>query len=292
MTETPKGLHAKLAEVMAEASRIPKRGKAPVAMGGYPFVQVGDAADAIRSGLGERGVSMLPTTVELTEQAEHDTKSGGTMTTVTVRTTWTLTDGETGQTATIQSLGTGADTGDKYTPKAQTNAMKYALLMGFLLSTGDDPESSATEERQAKGAMIERDSEGGLIGTAEAGDKQSSDFQLRQTPDGPSLGFRLRGERGGILVECHGDLAVQLDAFREPTIGQRVTAWGTISDREWTPKGAKRPVMFQVLAAERVRVPGIGDLPTVPTTEPVAEEAGLSEADSVAIWNEIERIGA
>src|SRR4051812_8252256 len=118
MTDTkPKGLHRKLAEVMAEVERIPKNGKAPQAMGGFPFVQVGDAADAIRKALGSRSVSMLPTQVEIVGESEHATRGGGTMTTQSVRTTWTLTDGETGESAVIQSLGTGADTGDKFSPK-------------------------------------------------------------------------------------------------------------------------------------------------------------------------------
>lgn len=143
--KTHKGLHKKLAEVMLAVGRIPKNGTAPAAMGGYKFVQVGDAADAIRKELGVRGVSMLP---EAIEEISLQTGGGtrGNTTTQTVRTTWRLTDGETGETATIQSMGTGQDNGDKYSPKAQTNAMKYALLMGFLLSTGDDPEAADLSE--------------------------------------------------------------------------------------------------------------------------------------------------
>jgi len=146
--EQPKGLHMKLAEVMLAAGRIPKRGKAPAAMGGFDFVQVGDAADVIRRELGIRGVTMLPETVEVVDDGlagtvfiQSKTRGGGDMTTFTIKTTWRLTDADTGQTTTIQSLGTGADTHDKFSPKAQTNAMKYAFLMGFLLSTGDDPEA-------------------------------------------------------------------------------------------------------------------------------------------------------
>jgi len=144
-TITQIGLHGKLAEVMLAVGRIPKNGTAPAAMGGYKFVQVGDAADAIRKELGVRGVSMLPEAIEEISLQVGGGSRGNT-TTQTVRTTWRLTDGETGETATIQSMGTGQDNGDKYSPKAQTNAMKYALLMGFLLSTGDDPEASDLSE--------------------------------------------------------------------------------------------------------------------------------------------------
>jgi len=149
-----RGLHNKLAEVMAEVDRVPKNGTAPREMGGFKFVQVGDAADAIRGALGSRGVSMLPTAIDVIGEREHETKSGGVMTTMTIRTTWTLTDGDTGETAIIQSFGTGADRGDKFAPKAQTNAMKYALLMGFLMSTGDDPEMSDTSDRQRRASTV------------------------------------------------------------------------------------------------------------------------------------------
>ena len=143
-----RSLHSKLAQVMYEAERIPKNGVAPAAMGGFRFVQVGDAADAIRKALAEQKISMIPTAIEIVGEAEHPTSSGKVMTTLTVRTTWTLTDGDSGETIVIQSLGAGADTGDKAAPKAQSNAMKYALLMGFLLSTGDDPEQTDTSDRQ------------------------------------------------------------------------------------------------------------------------------------------------
>ena len=145
-------LHKKLAQVMYEADRIPKNGTAPQAMGGFKFVQVGDAADAIRKALAEKSVSMIPTAIEVVGETEHPTSSGKMMTTLTVRTTWTLTDGDSGETTVIQSLGSGADMGDKAAPKAQSNAMKYALLMGFLLSTGDDPEVADTSDRQSRPA--------------------------------------------------------------------------------------------------------------------------------------------
>ena len=135
-----RSLHRKLAQIMYEAERIPKNGTAPAVLGGYPFVQVGDAADYIRKALAEHVVTMMPTTVRILSQTDRETKAGGSMTTVDIMVDWTLTDGESGESIVIQSFGAGADGGDKYSGKAQTNAMKYALLMGFLLSTGEDPE--------------------------------------------------------------------------------------------------------------------------------------------------------
>src|SRR3990167_4956932 len=142
MTEpTPKlSLHRKLAQVMYEAEPVPKHGKAPAAMGGYPFVQVGDAADYIRKALAAQVITMMPTHVQVVGQVDRPTKAGGSMTTVDLIVDWTLTDGDTGETIIIQSFGAGADGGDKYSGKASTSAMKYALLSGFLLSPGEDTE--------------------------------------------------------------------------------------------------------------------------------------------------------
>ena len=140
MTTETRSLHRKLAQIMHEAERIPKNGRAPQAMGGYPFVQVGDAADFVRKALAEQVLTMMPTDLRVIQQVDRTTKAGGSMTTVDIVMDWTITDGESGESIVIRSFGAGADGGDKYSGKAQTNAMKYALLMGFLLSTGEDPE--------------------------------------------------------------------------------------------------------------------------------------------------------
>jgi hypothetical protein len=280
-------LHRKLAEVMREADRIPKNGTAHPSMGGYKFVQVGDAADAIRRMLGERGVSMLPTTVEVLGESEHETRNGGTMTTQTLRTTWTLTDGETGEQAVIQSLGTGADTGDKFSPKAQTNAMKYALLMGFLLSTGDDPEGAETGERQGKRAVAaerrEAANQDGLIGVAQTG-KGDADFELRQTPQGYALIFRLVDGRKGIKVIARGELAEQIAANRAKVEGQRITAWGRVETQEFTPKDTGRKVEYQILHATRLTAPDV----TLPASQPVQEAPSAPVEDDADLTGGIE----
>jgi ERF superfamily len=145
VTAETRSLHRKLATIMYEAERIPKNGIAPQAMGGYRFVQVGDAADYIRKALAEKVITMMPTSVRVINQTDRPTKAGGTMTTVDLVVDWTLTDGESGESIVIQSFGAGADGGDKYSGKASTSAMKYALLSGFLLSTGEDSEGDGPE---------------------------------------------------------------------------------------------------------------------------------------------------
>lgn len=262
MTET-RSLHKKLAQVMYEAERIPKRGKAPAAMGGFDFVQVGDAADYIRKALAEKGISMMPSQVEVVGETEHATKTGGTMTTLELRVTWTLTDGDSGESAVIQSFGAGADTGDKYSGKAMTNAMKYALLAGFLLSTGDDVELSDTSDR---GRKPPRDTqlpppqaphEGGLIGVAELA-KSPHDYEPRQGPEGMVIGFGLKEGRQIVRVIAHGPLAEALATVREQVIGKRVECFGLIEPDEWTVNAGtkqERTIPYLRLILSRIVTP-------------------------------------
>lgn len=169
-----------------------------------------------------------------------------------------------------------------------TETSAWGRAIGSLGIGIDKSIASANEVRSKGGAIetkVERGDDGSLLGTVEVGDKVSSDFLLRQTPEGPALGFRLRGEKGGILVECRGPLATQLSAFREAAVGKRVTVWGALGERGFTPKTGK-PVTYQVLAATRVRVPEVGDLPTDATpaaTSAPGAPTGLTAAHELAI---------
>lgn len=295
--ETPtRSLHRKLAQVMYEAESIPKNGnfKKPGEYGHFKFVQVGDAANVIRKALAEKNVSMIPTSIELLSETDHETKSGGTMTTMTVRTTWTLTDGDSGETAVIQSMGSGADSGDKASPKAQTNAMKYALLMGFLLSTGDDPELSDSSDRRPRQRDVgtydeppEREElertthEGGLVGVANLGKNggasSGTDYQLRQEKDGGHvIGFRLTQGRKGYKVLAFDPLASVLST--QNIIGERVTCWGTMHDESFREEKTGSLITYQVMHLERIATADfvlpapLTDTPLT-VTEPVEAES-------------------
>lgn len=286
----PKGLHAKLAEVMADAGRIPKNGTAPKEMGGFAFVQVGDAADSIRSALGSRGVSMLPTAVDVVGEAEHETKSGAMMTTLRLRTTWTLTDGETGQTATIQSIGEGADRGDKAAPKAQTNSMKYALLMGFLLSTGDDPEQQDSSDRQRIAGQETAELVGMKVvtGVIQVGDAERYRAEWRNGPDErPVIGFRLKrpGDRDIPQVGVMGALAEGLAAYygEESIVGKTVTMRG----REYAVRQQGRTGYVRIIAGlgtdDYIETPDIR-IPAEPPSEPPPQAAPV-EAESLPAFD-------
>jgi hypothetical protein len=93
----------------------------------------------------------------------------------------------------------------------------------------------------------------GLAGIAELG-KAPADFELRQTPEGAAIGFRLRLEqRRAVKVMATGPLAEQLAEVRDQVIGQSVRVWGITGSENYTPAGTKRPITYQVLALERLQ---------------------------------------
>lgn len=143
----PRGLHAKLAEMLAEIGHVQKTGQAPSGMGGFKFTEASHLAEIIRGSLAEKHISMLPEHQEIAESTEFKSASNKTQFLVTVKTTWRLTDADTGETVTFESFGSGQDNSDKAFPKAMTNSMKYAMLMGWLVPQGDDPERFQNEEK-------------------------------------------------------------------------------------------------------------------------------------------------
>lgn len=305
MTAETRSLHRKLAQIMYEAERIPKRGRAPAAMGGFEFVQVGDAADFIRKALAEKVISMLPTKVTIVGQNEHTTKSGGSMTTVDLLTEWTLTDGESGESIVIQSFGAGADGGDKYSGKAQTNAMKYALLMGFLLSTGDDPELSDSSDRRRPPAGVEDDAESGtetthgketeeLIGTlrksgtVRKGTAQGYQLDARETPDGThAIGFRLElpddRDIPQVLLEGPVGEAAYLATAGKPAelVGAKVAVKGRLYNVKFPGRKSYYRLRVLEIEAPEFRYPASEDEP--PPIAEGQEPLGLDSEDAAAV---------
>jgi hypothetical protein len=136
-------LASKIAKVMQAVGYVEKGGTN--AAQGYKFVQASAVADKVRAELVKLNISVTPSQVGIVNMG---LTPSGKQSTITLLYTWTLTDGETGETLNFQSVGTGADSGDKAAYKAATGALKYALLTGFLIPTGDDPEADARTDEE------------------------------------------------------------------------------------------------------------------------------------------------
>lgn len=134
----PNVLARKLTEVMAEVEGISKN-KENVKQG-YKFASEEMFLRAVRGPLAARGVLMVPYSARIDDLHRGETKSGGSMTTVTGTVSYVFIDSETGERLTVQVLSSGQDSGDKHSYKLMTGALKYALKQTLLLPTGDDPE--------------------------------------------------------------------------------------------------------------------------------------------------------
>jgi hypothetical protein len=148
MPESRKNLAAKMVDIMKAVGYIRKSGTNQAQ--GYKYVMATDVADAVREEMAKNNVSMVPSMVEVV--GEGLTPSGK-QTLLTLRFTWTITDGDTGELFSFQSIGTGSDSSDKAAYKAATGALKYALLTAFLIPTGDDPENDSNDKVIADAAQ-------------------------------------------------------------------------------------------------------------------------------------------
>lgn len=155
---------------------------------------------------------------------------------------------------------------------AITYLRRYALqaILGIASEEDDDGNAASGNRATAVGPEARDPYDAGLVGIAEKG-KGDADFELRlEAKHGHKLVFRLVEGRTGIKVVALGPLAELIAEYRDGIEGQRVTAWGEIEDKEFTPSDAKRPVKYQVLNVSRLKV-GVLDL-TAPDVEPDESE--------------------
>lgn len=135
-------LITKLAEVMAEATHVEKRGRNDFHK--YDYATEADVLAAVRNGLSSRNVIIMPA-IPASNVVEISTKQGHSYRT-DVTMIYTAFDGDTGASISVPWAGTGSDASDKGLYKAITGANKYFMLKLFLLPTGDDPEASEAGE--------------------------------------------------------------------------------------------------------------------------------------------------
>lgn len=123
----------------------------------------------------------------------------------------------------------------------------------------------------------------GIVGEAVA--QGTQDFELRESPDGWTLPFRVKQGGKSWIVIARDDLAQVLSTIRERVLGQNVTVWGHFEPQSF-PKAGKT-VTYEVLVLERIKTPdGTLPAPVVALTspgEPVeAETAPLFDAADMA----------
>jgi hypothetical protein len=141
-------LAKKLAEVAREVSYVQKDGAN--AFHKYRYASAAAVLEKVNQAFSSRNIATFPS-VDVLENVTVATKQGEARL-VTVRVKVRLVDGETGETDTLEGLGSGSDNGDKAVMKAQTAGIKYAYMLGFSISTGDDPEADASTDEATSAA--------------------------------------------------------------------------------------------------------------------------------------------
>jgi len=143
-------LAMKVVNIMDACSHVQKNGLNEFHK--YSYVMASDVMGALNKACVAQGVACIPRFTKL-DETQKTQRSGQIATLVTVTAEVYLIDSTTGASLVVKALGTGEDTGDKAVAKAQTMAIKYALMSLCLISSGDDPEGdSRTDEGNSEPA--------------------------------------------------------------------------------------------------------------------------------------------
>jgi hypothetical protein len=141
-----------LAEVFRRVQPIAKGRTAEAKAGGYKFRGIDDVYASLHDLFAEVGLVVLPSTIDR-EREQRPRASGSGYNYVThihVRLRFLAADGTSED---LDGWGEGADTGDKSTGKAYSQAIKSALLAAFLIPTeasaADDPDRTNSEASRA-----------------------------------------------------------------------------------------------------------------------------------------------
>jgi hypothetical protein len=152
------------------------------------------------------------------------------------------------------------------------------------IASSDEVDSKAGEEERPRPPAGETapTPESGLLGAVDIRNEWLGDLLIRETPEGPVLGFRLKQGRQTLKVQAHGALALAI-AGMDLKAGTNVTCWGTLVGEEFTPKGATRPVPYQVLRLERIKGPDF----TIPADD--TPDVEPTEAPSIPLFDDAEQ---
>lgn len=143
--DAPKNAGEAKLRVMSEIQYVRKRGKMAQK---YSFVRDTDVIAALRGPMLANSLILTgPHEIRNRKLAEIKTAGGSSMFRTEAEILFRLKFVPTGETEDVWVIGEGADNLDKSSNKAMSAARKYALILGFNLSSGDDPDQFDEEGR-------------------------------------------------------------------------------------------------------------------------------------------------
>lgn len=143
-------IYQKISDIMNELNAVAKDRDNTIQK--FKFRGIDDVMNELHPHLKKNRIFIMPEVLEQ-KREEHPTKSGGVMTFVILKIKYTF-FAEDGSSVTATMIGEGADTGDKASNKAQSVALKYALLQVFAIPTEDDkdPDKESHEKQKKDGS--------------------------------------------------------------------------------------------------------------------------------------------
>ena len=144
MERPVKKITSKLVKVMEEVSHVQKNGMNEFHK--YQYATAADVLEKVNEALCKNKICSVAKASLIS--LDHVTNAKGNQEHLaTVQMNIRLIDSETGEYVDIAGLGNGQDSGDKAVMKAETASIKYAYMMAFNISTGDDPEADVRTDQ-------------------------------------------------------------------------------------------------------------------------------------------------
>lgn len=207
-----KNIHEAILGVMNEVGYVQKDGQ--IRSGGsYRFASESAFIQALRPAMLEHGIYVYPSKCIEPSLETYTTSSGTNMNLVLLTMQYTFVYAGTGESITVEVMGSGSDVGDKASNKALTAAFKYALRQAFMIETGDDPDQQASVEQERATPKTTNKA------SANAWAKEKIDLVIQNTPIEETKmavaflehsGFQPNAAEGAITALCQV-YAVKID---------------------------------------------------------------------------------
>lgn len=223
----------------------------------YQYAPIEAMVAQVRPSMIRNGLTIRPSSYRLLHNEAYVTTNNKSMNRVVAAATFVLSHVDSDQTEEIDTLGEGADNGDKSCNKAMTAALKYALKQAFLIPTEDDPDKNPSDNQER-----------GRRGQSSGGGRQSSGGRQSGGGDKPA--------EGGRQQSWDQKLQAALDAVGKATSEKRVdTLVAEAKKRGFS--GAKMKQIEEAAAAARQR---LGD---GPSNGQASGSAGSNQSDDIPI---------
>jgi hypothetical protein len=217
----PKTLAQKILDIQNSVGIVKKKGTHTQ---GWKYLQIEDAVTAVNKLLVAGNLLFTGTLArqpdgkfDISRTNHHDK---GYITDLVMA--WTLLDIDSGDKETYYIPGSGFDSTDKGTYKAQTGSRKYAIIEVFNLPVGDNPEANTpTESRESAKAAAQGVAAKKIAEAAARGSQTAIDAISQVEPERKIIISRPQEHNGNYIVVT-GMIAVpQLERFFDDTASKR-----------------------------------------------------------------------